>query len=182
MKQVLVFLIDDFEEVEAIAPIDLLRRAGCNVVTAAVGTKDRIVNGAHGIPIVADVMEKDIPEQDFDCVFVPGGSGSLNLPKSAFVKQQLLKARKNNAVIAAICAAPAVVLGPFGLLEGHKAVCFPGMEKSFPSFAFGSDKVVSDGELITARGAGVAVEFALAIIAKLFGEKAAEEMAERIVK
>ncbi|MGI6432247.1 MAG: DJ-1 family glyoxalase III [Sphaerochaetaceae bacterium] len=176
---VLVAMAEGFEEIEAIVPIDLFRRAGYAVVVAGVdGTE---IRGAHDITVACDANIEDVGT-DFDALVLPGGGlGSKNLAASWIVNEKILLTFNSGAVLAAICAAPAVVLGPTGLLEGRKAVCFPGSETYAPQIEFGTERVCVDGNLITARAAGCAVEFALAIIEKLSGKKHADAIAERIL-
>ena len=163
--RVLVALAEGFEEIEALTPVDLLRRAGFTVVVAGVGGTE--ITGTHGITVKAEQLIDDVGT-DFAAMVLPGGGlGSKNLADSWAVNEKMLMIANSGGVIAAICAAPAVVLGPAGMLEGHKAVCYPGAETNTPGFAFGTDRVCVDGALITARGVGCAIEFSLAIIEKL---------------
>lgn len=164
--KILVPLAHGCEEVEALGPVDVLRRAGFTVVTAAVGGELEIV-GAHDIVMKADILIEEA-DTNYDAIVLPGGGkGSQNLADSWTVNEKLLMIANSGAVVAAICAAPPVVLGPAGLLNGRKAVCYPGSEEFYPEFEFGEERVCVDGNLITARGPGVALEFALAIVEKL---------------
>ncbi len=176
--KVLIVFAEGFEEVEGLTPVDLLRRAGAQVVMAGVGSKE--VVGAHGIRIVCDVeISEDTDE--YDCMVCPGGMpGSVNLAHSWEVMQRLVKVA-GHGLVCAICAAPAVVLGPAGLLDGHRAVCYPGQEAACPSVQFGTERVVVDGNVITARGAGCAIEFSLGIIEKLFGKTIADKVSSDII-
>ncbi len=175
---VLVAFAPGFEEIEAFVPVDLLRRAGAEVTTAGVGSQQ--VTSSHGVTVVCDTEISQAPVK-FDCVVCPGGMpGSVNLAHSWPVMQRLVAASEQG-LVCAICAAPAVVLGPAGLLDGHKAVCYPGMESSCPTVQFSDEPVMVDGNVITARGAGCAMEFALAIVSKLFGQEKADEIARNIV-
>jgi len=174
-RKALIFLADGFEEVEAVTPIDYLRRVGIRVVMAATG-KNTVVMGSHGIPFTADttleIMEKqgELNPDGWDCVIIPGGMpGSKNLAACTPVGNFLKKISGKGKIIAAICAAPAVVLAPLGLLEGKRFTCYPGMEQGLTSGTWTEDKVVSDGALITSRAAGTAAEFAFAIIKILAG-------------
>ncbi|MDR2596173.1 MAG: DJ-1/PfpI family protein [Treponema sp.] len=174
-KKALIFLADGFEEVEAVTPVDYLRRAGIKVVMAAIG-KDAAVMGSHGISFTADTtleaMEKqgELDPNGWDCVIIPGGMlGSKNLAACAPVGNFLKKMATVGKTTAAICAAPAVVLAPLGLLEGKRFTCYPEMEKGLKSGTWAEDKVVIDGTLITSRAAGTAAEFAFALIRILAG-------------
>lgn len=177
--RVLVPLAEGFEEIEALAPVDVFRRAGFTVVLAGVGALE--ITGAHNITVACDVLIEDVGI-DFDAMVLPGGGlGSKNLAGSWEVNEKMLMIANTGKLIAAICAAPAVVLGPAGLLEGHQAVCFPGAESNTPSFTFGTERVCVDGNIITARAAGCAIEFALAIIAKLTDIDTSREIGKSIL-
>lgn len=173
-----LFLAQGFEEIEATAPLDLLRRAKAEVRTVGVGS--RRVTGSHGIEITADLLDKDLDRGDMEMIVLPGGMpGARNLEQSPAVRESLESCAENGKKIAAICAAPSI-LGHMGLLRGHKAVCFPGYEDEL-----GADEVLFtptcvSGNIITARGAGVAVEFGLKLVEVLFGEQKAKEIRENI--
>ena len=178
-SRVLVALAQGFEEIEALTPVDLLRRAGFTVVVAGVGGTE--ITGTHGITVKADQRIEDVGT-DFAAMILPGGGlGSKNLADSWEVNEKMLMIANSGGIIAAICAAPAVVLGPAGMLEGHKAVCYPGAETNTPGFDFGTDRVCVDGSLITARGVGCAIEFSLAIIEKLADAQLSEQISKRIL-
>ncbi|MBQ5969223.1 MAG: DJ-1/PfpI family protein [Clostridia bacterium] len=173
------FLAPGFEELEAIAPIDLLRRAGLTVTTVGVGEKT--VCGSHGIPVTADVTADAIVLDDsLEAVILPGGMpGTLNLEQSPAVQKAIDFAAANGKLLCAICAAPSV-LGHKGLLNGKQATAYPGFEADLTGAALSDRFVVTDGNRITARGAGVAVEFGLAIITALKGAAAAERIRKSI--
>ncbi len=158
-----VFLANGFEEVEAITPIDLLRRAEKEVITVGVG--DNIIVGAHGIPVITDTIAQEIILDDnVEMIVLPGGMpGTLNLEKSAYVQAAIDYCVKNNIYIASICAAPSI-LGHKGLLKGKTAVCYEGFETQLEGAVIGNTSVAVDGQYITARGAGVAVDFALKLV------------------
>lgn len=178
-KRILVAIAEGFEEIEAITPIDLLRRAGYEVVTAGVGGDQ--IKGAHDLTICCDTTIEEAGT-DFDAMILPGGGlGSKNLAASWSVNEKILLIFNSGAVLGAICAAPAVVLGPTGLLDGRKAVCFPGAESFAPNIKFGEERVCVDGNLITARAAGCAIEFSLAIIERLSGGEVAQKISEQIL-
>jgi 4-methyl-5(b-hydroxyethyl)-thiazole monophosphate biosynthesis len=180
-KRAIVFLAEGFEEVEAVTPVDFLRRAGIEVVTVAVGNdkpvKEAIVTGARGVPVIADKTMADIAGLPFDAVVLPGGMpGAKNLAASDGVNAIIREAATTGKLIAAICAAPVVVLAPAGLLAGRTFTCFPGMEKDVADAVWREEPVVVDGNLITSRGAGTATLFALAVIEHLLGKDAAEKI------
>jgi 4-methyl-5(b-hydroxyethyl)-thiazole monophosphate biosynthesis len=191
-KKVLVLLAEGFEEVEAITPIDYLRRCGIEVTAAALG-KSLVVKGSHGIQIMADVLlesllvEGKLLPSVWDGVVVPGGlPGADNLAASKETGVFISEMAAGGKLICAICAAPARVLSPLGLLKGKNFTCFPGEEGkviSPSSASFGArwkeDRVVVDGSFITSRGAGTAGEFACAIVEKLTGE--GEKIADRVL-
>ncbi|HHU89316.1 MAG: DJ-1 family glyoxalase III [Sphaerochaetaceae bacterium] len=177
--RVLVPLANGFEEIEAITPIDIFRRAGWDVVVAGVGGLE--IEGAHGIKVCCDTLIDEVGV-DFKAIVLPGGGlGSKNLAESWAINEKMLLIANSGGLIAAICAAPAVVLGPAGLLEGRKAVCYPGVEEYVPNFEFSDERVCVDGNLITARAAGCAVEFALAIVTKLASKQLSDEIAKAIL-
>ncbi|MDE6500940.1 MAG: DJ-1/PfpI family protein [Ruminococcus sp.] len=160
-----VFLANGFEETEALAPVDLLRRAGKNVVTVGVG--DKVITGSHGIPVIADTTVGEITLDDsLEMIVLPGGMpGTLNLEKSEHVQNAVDYCVSNNKFIGAICAGPSI-LGHKGLLNGKKAVCYTGFETQLTGAIIGDCAVETDGIFITARGAGVAVEFGLKLVEK----------------
>ena len=174
---VLVFLANGFEETEAIAPIDILRRNGQKVVTVGIG--DDVITSAHGVTVVPDVTEADIDTgDDIDMIVLPGGMpGTLNLEKSRTVQDMIDFCVRNGKFIGAICAAPSI-LGRKGLLKGKKATCFPGFEELLEGAEFTGAPVELDGNIITARGAGVALEFGLKLVEALSGKPAADKIKE----
>ncbi len=174
-----VFLAEGFEEMEAIAPIDLLRRAGCDVRTVAVGTSP-VVKGAHGIAVTADILESDVTTDGVQAVVLPGGMpGTLNLEASETVQKTIGYAYENGLILGAICAAPSV-FGHRGFLNGKRAVCYPGFEKDLHGAIVEKASVVTDGNVITAKGAGVADQFGLALVAALVDEATANSLREGI--
>lgn len=180
MKSALVLLAEGFEEVEAISPIDYLRRAGVAVTTLAVGDNPTVA-GSHGIAVRADGL-LSAWEGQADAVVVPGGgAGSKNLAASAAVGALLRTFADTGRVVAAICAAPAVVLAPLGLLAGKRFTCFPGMEGLVEGGRFSAERVVVDGRTITSRAAGSAGEFALAVAAALVGDEKAREIGQAVL-
>ncbi|HCA30916.1 MAG TPA: DJ-1 family protein [Ruminococcaceae bacterium] len=169
-----VFLAMGFEEIEALAVVDILRRAELDVVTIGVG--GRTVRGSHGIVVAADIEDTQASLEGLEAVVLPGGMpGTLNLEHSEVVQKFLDVAIKKELPICAICAAPSI-LGHRGLLAGRKAVCFPGYEDELTDAEITNSSVVVDGPFITARGAGVAIEFALRIVAEIASKERAEKI------
>lgn len=180
MKNVCVFLADGCEEVEALTPIDLLRRAGAQVTVVSV-SGEKYIKAAHNVVIETDVSIKNEALSDFDAYVLPGGApGYKNLMASSEVKNIVTAAHTEGKLIAAICAAPCV-LGEFGLLKGKRATCYPGMEDGLLGADPRKDSVVVDGNIITSRGVGTAIEFSLAIIEYLYDKEAANTLAAQIV-
>ncbi len=181
MHAVCVILADGCEEVEAITPIDYLRRAGLQVIVAGLGSREVI--GGHGIAIAADVVLDDVDDDDYACIVIPGGGGgakaiAANPTAIALIKRQATAGR----LIAALCASPAVVLGQAcRLLAGRRFTCYPGMEELVPEGRFESTRVVVDGDLITARSAGCAGEFSVAVIHALLGSAKADQIAQTVL-
>ncbi|MBR1739491.1 MAG: DJ-1/PfpI family protein [Ruminococcus sp.] len=169
------FLADGFEELEAFAPIDILRRAGVKVVTVGVGKRE--VTGSHGIPVTADIASADIALDDsVEMIVLPGGMpGTLNLEANDEVQRAIAYCSENGKYIAGICAAPSI-LGHLGLLEGKEAICFPGFEKDLKGAVISDKYVVDAGQIVTARGAGVCIPFALKLVEKLVNAQKAEEI------
>ena len=170
-----MFLAEGFEEVEALAPLDLIRRAGLEIKTVGVGT--RTVVGSHGIPVVADITDAEFSDVAPDMVILPGGMpGTKNLDASETVHKAIADAIKNGAYVCAICAAP-MILGKLGLLVGKKATCYPGFEEYLAGAIVTGQKVAVDGKIITAKGMGAGIEFGLAIVAALKDESTAKDLA-----
>ena len=173
-----VLLADGFEEIEALTPVDVLRRAGIDVKTVAVGSK--IAIGSHGIPVVCDLTKEEVDLGKVTAVIFPGGMpGSLNLDASPFSDRVIEAVNKNGGIIAAICAAP-LVLGRRGLLEGRRATCYPGFENELKGALTTGGTVEVDGNTVTARGMGVALEFALTLVKMICGENEAVKISEGV--
>lgn len=172
----LICLAEGFEEVEAITPIDILRRAGIDVTVAGIGST--VILGSHNITVTADKLIEECDES-YDIIVLPGGMpGAVNLSKDFDVVRRIINTAQKGWVCA-ICAAPAVVLGNTGLLEGKECVCYPGMEAAAPKIKFevGKRCVVSDN-IITAQGAGVATEFSLKIVECAISKDKRDEIAK----
>lgn len=179
-KRVCVFLADGFEEIEAITVVDVLRRAGIEVSLAAVGAStDPWRTGSHDIAVRATFLAADVRVEDFDAFVLPGGQpGSNTLRDDALVQRLLREADAAGSLIAAICAAP-IALERAGLLEGRSATAFPGVE--LPSARETAGDVVEDGRIVTSRGPGTALPFALALVRRLVSEVAARELAAKMI-
>ncbi|MBQ8005639.1 MAG: DJ-1/PfpI family protein [Clostridia bacterium] len=172
---VYMFLANGFEEIEALCPLDLMRRASINVKTVSVN-EDEFVTGSHGITVKADITADKLCDSAPEMVILPGGlPGTTNLEASATVQKALDDALVSNAYICAICAAPSV-LGKRGILKGKEAICYPGFEQYLEGARISDKKVVTDGKIITAAGMGVSLDFGLAIVSALCGKEKAEEL------
>ena len=177
-KQIIIILANGHEEVESITQIDLLRRMGINVIIAGLGGKEIV--GAHDVRITTDITVDQIPAQ-FDGVILPGGyPGTTNLAESERVTSIIQDAYHKGLLTGAICAAP-FVLDRAGVLEGKKFTCYPGVEKKIKSGQFVEEPVVQDGNIITSRGVGTAIPFALKIIEYLLDEIQAQSIATSIL-
>ncbi len=174
-EDVVVVLAHGFEEIEAVTPIDVLRRAGLDVVIAGVGAT--AVQGAHGVTYQCDVALEEIRSTP-RAIVLPGGlPGAENLGKSGAVKELTLRVHESGGICAAICAAPALTLAKFGLLDSCTATCYPNFEKEFdPSTKHSEDRVVVDGNIVTSRGPGTSLEFSLKLAAILAGPTTAEQL------
>lgn len=175
-----VFLAQGFEEVEALAPIDLLRRCGKEVIT--VGVNDNIIVGSHNIPIVTDTITQEIKLDDtLEMIILPGGMpGTINLENNPAVQEAIDFCVKNDKFIGAICAAPSI-LGHKGILKNKKAVCFEGFENQLEGADISKDSVMADGNIITARGAGVAIQFGLKLVEVLISKERSDTLKAAIL-
>ena len=180
VKMVYMFLAEGFEEVEALCPLDLLRRAGVKIMTVGVGGK--VIRGSHGIEVIADITtyeaEKLLSKNPADMVILPGGMpGTLNLQADETVNRFIAYASENGKYLAAICAAP-LILGELGLLKGKRAICYPGFEERLIGAEIAPEgvSVVTDGTVITGKGMGVALEFGLALVGVLVSYEKADEL------
>ena len=180
MKKVYVFLADGFEDVEALIPIDVLRRGGVDVTTVSISDFP-LVNSAHGVNIEADIMFEQGDFSDADLIFLPGGMpGASNL----FAHKGVCKAVVDQFVagkkVAAICASPAVVLAPLGILEGKKATCYPGFESVLAenNATYTGDLFTVDGNVTTGEGPAAAFPFAYELLSQLVNKHTADQIAE----
>ena len=186
-KKAIVLLADGFEEVEAITPVDYLRRAGVEVTTAATGSGP-IVTGARSVPVRADTTLAELAQQGkaaaalWDAVILPGGiPGAPNLAASTEAGSLITEMAAAGKWVCAICASPALVLAPLGLLARKAFTCYPGMEAKVPEGKWSPERVVTDGAIITSRGAGTAGLFAIAIISALCGEAEGSKIAQSVL-
>ena len=177
---VYMFLANGFEEVEALCPLDLLRRAGVEVTTVGVGGES--VCGAHGIVVGTDMPEIMYRDSSPEMIILPGGMpGAENLDNSRIVDAAIRSASRNGAYLAAICAAP-MIIGKRGLLSGKRAVCFPGFEGELTGAVVDPDAfVVRDGNVITAKGMGAALNFGLTLVSVLRDEPTARALRQAIM-
>lgn len=172
MKKVAILLADGFEEVEVITPADFLRRAGIQVILTSIG--GLTVTGCHNIELSADITLDALVAADLDGIILPGGlPGAANLAQSEVLIELICNMNKNNKLLAAICAAPALVFGTAGLLVGRNFTCYPGFENEITGANFSTENVVQDANMITSRGPGTAAEFSIAVIEYLLGKEAA---------
>lgn len=179
MKQIAVFLANGFEEIEAITPIDVWRRAGFEVTTISI-EKENVVTGSHNISIIADTTKNNFDAKEFDLYFLPGGMpGARNLAASTFVAEQLKTAHKHNKHLAAICAAP-LVLGQLGFLHNKKVTCFPGFESELIGAHHTGNFTETDGNITTGKGAGAALVFALEVVSILASPQTVAELKAKL--
>ncbi len=177
---VYMLLFPGFEEVEAVVPLDLLRRAGIDVMTVSAG--DRTVHGSHGIGIEADISIGEMDLTALEMIILPGGRGALEPARSCAPAMDALRfAWENQRFVAAICAAP-TTLACLGITDGRQVTCYPGFEPELHRAQVdGSAACVRDGKLITAASAGCAVPFALTLIAALTDQQTADAVEQQIV-
>jgi 4-methyl-5(b-hydroxyethyl)-thiazole monophosphate biosynthesis len=177
-KRVLCLLAPGFEEIETIAPIDLLRRAGAEVVIASLNG-EKLVTGRCAVTLQADAALAEVMKQDFDLLLISGGPGVKALRADGRAAQLAREFAAAGKPVTAICAAP-TVLADAGLLAGKKFTAHFSVHAELPA-ALAGERVVEDGLLITSRGAGTAVDFGLALVRRLFGKPAAQEIARAIM-
>jgi len=181
MKRVIVLFAEGFEEVEGLTQVDFLRRAGIEVTL--VGVTGQTVIGGHDIHIETDTTIDKIDPAGYEGVVIPGGMpGAENVGSSTHAQDIIRALFERGALVAAICAAPAVVLEPLGILEGKRATCYPGFEGRFKKAVFSEERVIQEGNVITSRGPGTAAEFAAAIISYLIDAKTAENIQKQTLQ
>lgn len=174
MAKVALFLIDGFEETEALTTVDILRRGEVEVTTVSLTGMERVM-AKHSIPVVADALFEDVKDRPFDMLVVPGGT--IAYTEHAGLVELVKRYNAEKKPLAAICAAPAV-FGKAGILEGKRAVCYPGMESYLTGAVVGSEIVETDGYITTAKGPAVTPFFALRLLELLKGKEAAEAVAK----
>ncbi|NOX71980.1 MAG: DJ-1/PfpI family protein [Candidatus Micrarchaeota archaeon] len=176
MKKILLPLADGFEEIEAISVMDVLRRAGFDVIVT--GLPSSIVEGAHGLKIIADKKIDNVNMDEFDALVLPGGNpGYKNLGKSKKIMDAICAFEESGKLVAAICASP-TLLAEAGILKERKATVYPGMEREIPRPRDGN--VVVDDNVITSKGPGTAIEFALKIVEILDGKENADILKRKL--
>ena len=179
MSKILIPLAPGFEEIEAVTNIDVLRRAGLDVITAGVDSKQ--IKGDHGIKVEADTTIEEVDPDDLSAVVLPGGMpGAANLRDSGRLLKIIRDINEKGGLCAAVCAAP-IVLDAAGILEGKNATSYPGFDEEMPSCNYREDRVVIDDNIITGRGPGVAMEFALTIVEYLLDAKERIQLEEAML-
>jgi len=169
MSKILIPLAQGFEEIEALTNIDVLRRAGLDVVTAGIGSSE--IEGDHGVKVQTDTEISELSSDDLSAVVLPGGMpGAANLRDSGRLLKIIREINEKGGLCAAVCAAP-IVLDAAGILEGKNATSYPGFDEEMPSCNYKEERVVIDGNIITGRGPGVAMEFALTVVEYLLDAK-----------
>ena len=177
---IVTLLANGFEEIEALTPVDILKRAGLNVVTC--GISGLVITGSHGIKVQADLLPEGIDINKVDMLILPGGMpGATNIDSHPFTDVLIDAVIKKDGRIAAICAAP-LVLGRRGLLVGKRATCYPGFEAELEGADVTGDGVVTDGNITTAKGMGVALEFSKELVRLVLGEAKAKEISAAIME
>lgn len=180
MKKVFIHFADGFEEIEAITPVDVLRRAGCEVTTVSV-SGNREVTSTRKVTLVTDILFEDADYSSADMILLPGGQpGADNLNRHEGLRRQISDFNSKGKWISAICAAP-IVLGSAGVLNGKRTTCYPGVEALLTGAVCTGKAVETDGNIITGKGPGAALLFSLAIVEHLVGKSKAEELKKAMV-
>ena len=178
MKTIFVFLTTGFEEMEALGTVDIMRRAGLEVRTVSL-TGEKTVVASHGVPVVADTLFEEAHLENAELLVIPGGTTAFNEHEK--FKKAIKDFYDKGQKVAAICAAP-MVLGGLGILNGRKATCYPGFEKYLTGATLETDKaVVVDGNVITGRGPGFAIDFALKLVEIVAGKEKRDEVAGKLL-
>ncbi len=178
MAKVYVFLADGFEDVEALIPVDVLRRGGVDVTTVSI-TEFPLVQSAHGVNMEADIMFEQGDFSDADLLFLPGGMpGASNLFEHKGVCKAIVDQANAGRKVAAICASPAVVLAPLGILDGKKATCYPGFEQALTKATYTADLVTVDGNITTGEGPAAAFPLAYELLSQLVSQQVSDQVAE----
>lgn len=175
-----LFLATGFEDIEALAPLDIIRRAGLEIATVSI-TDEKTVLSAHGVGVVADALLNDVDLSDADMIVLPGGlPGSTNLDACGQLRSAILAHHAQGKPLAAICAAP-MVYGHLGILDGVKATCYPGVENQLKGAVYTADIVTCDGRFITGRGPAAAMAFGYAIAEYFLGKEAVASLREGMI-
>ncbi|MDE5726172.1 MAG: DJ-1/PfpI family protein [Duncaniella sp.] len=183
MEKIYLFLADGFEDIEALTPVDFLRRADLDISTVSINPTLE-VRSSHGVTVKADCLLADVDTSNATMLIAPGGMpGAQNLYESPGVCKAFKEQAERGGYIAAICAAPAVLLSQLGILEDKRATCYPGFEQKLieGGAAHVAERVVTDGKIITANGPSSAIPFALQLISVIAGEASAQTVAEGIL-
>ena len=176
MKRSFLFLAEGFEEIEALTVVDVMRRAGMDLKTVSITECQKVI-GAHGIPVLADMLLSEADLANAEWLIAPGGMpGSTHLSNCETLNRALKQHAQVGGKIAAICAAPAVVLYPLGILDGKEATCYPGFENECVKAIMCDSPVVVSDNIITANGPATALRFALTIVANSMGDGIAQEI------
>lgn len=174
MKDIYVFLTTGFEEIEALATVDILRRAELSVKTVSLEKEQQVIS-SHGVPVLADLMFDNVDFSNAELLVLPGGTTRINEHEG--LKKEILAFYNKGENVAAICAAP-MVFGGLGILNGRKATCYPGFEKYLTGAILETDKaVIKDGNVITGRGPGLSIDFGLALVELVAGKSKRDEVA-----
>lgn len=183
MKKVMMFFAEGFEEVEALSVVDVLRRGGVEVEMISIDERE-VVTGAHGIGVVMNRNIEEITLKDMENIdgfLLPGGMpGTMNLKNSEKVREILCQGNKKGKLLGAICAAP-IVFGACDILKGKKATCYPGFEEELTGAEATTDSVVVDGNVVTSRGVGTALDFGLTLLGLLTDEENSKKIKESIL-
>lgn len=181
MNRSFIFIADGFEEIEALTVVDVMRRAGMDVTVVSISDGLK-ATGAHGVSLLADKCFSDVDFSEAEWLVVPGGMpGTANLAKFQPLNELLVRHSRNNGKIAAICAAPALVLAPLGILDGREATCYNGMESLCNNAVMRGEPVVALDNLITANGPASALRFALAIVANSLGDGISQDIGSEML-
>ena len=178
--KILVHFANGFEEIEALAPVDIFRRAGYNVTMVSV-TGKKEVTSSRNVTIIADALIEDVDYSDANLIVLPGGApGTQNLDKSELLKKKIIEHNNNGKLLGAICAAP-TILGKMGLLKGLKATCYPGGENDLLGAIVQNERLVYDRNIVTAKGAGVSLDFGFKLVEILDSKEKAEEIRKKMI-
>jgi 4-methyl-5(b-hydroxyethyl)-thiazole monophosphate biosynthesis len=180
MKKIAVHLAEGFEEIEAVSIIDVLRRADFDVTIVSI-TETLEVTGSHGIKLLADKIFRNADYELFDMIILPGGMpGAANLNEHLGLREQILNFNESKKLLAAICAAP-LVFGNLGILKNKKATCYPGYENQLHGAIATGENIEVTENIITGKGVGIAIDFALKIVEILKGKKFSEELGKKMI-